>query len=129
MITFTAGHRKYANALLDALDPEGRLVQHRIFRDCCYIASFATGCKYVKNLNILGRDLDRTVIVDNSLEAFGFQMENGILVRSWYGDRGDNELMRLIAALKGMVARGERAQDFIRSNFDNRSRFLSLRNI
>ena len=126
MITFTAGHRKYADALLNALDPDRSLIQHRVFRDCCYIAS---GSKYIKNLNILGRDLDRTVLVDNSLEALGFQMENGILVSSWFGDEDDDELIWLMDLLKEMVSNGERAQEFLKRNFDNRRRFLSLRQI
>jgi CTD small phosphatase-like protein 2 len=123
IVTFTAGHRKYASALLNAIDPASNLIQHRIYRDCCYIAS---GSRYIKNLNILGRDLDHTLIVDNCLEAFGFQMDNGILVRSWFDDPEDDELMKLLTLLKEMVDKSEKAQDFVKRTFDNAKRFSAL---
>ena len=112
------------SALLNAIDPEGTLIQHRIYRDCCYITS---GRKYIKNLNILGRDLDRTVIVDNSLEAFGFQLENGLLIGSWFGDdTEDDELVRLLAVLRRMVDGRERVPEFIRRTLDNAGKISSL---
>ena len=115
------------SALLNAIDPEGGLIQHRIYRDCCYITRSNEGSRYVKNLNILGRDLDRTVIVDNSLEAFGFHLENGILIGSWFGDdTEDDELMRLLAVLRRMVDGRERVPDFIRRTLDNAGKFSSL---
>lgn len=52
-MTFTAGYRSYSDPVLDRLDPEGDLISHRLFRDCCYVAR--TG-RFVKNLKILGTE-------------------------------------------------------------------------
>lgn len=32
IIVFTASHSCYANVVLDKLDPDGRYIQHRLFR-------------------------------------------------------------------------------------------------
>ena len=47
---------------------------------------------YVKDLNILNRDLVGDVIVDNYISCFGYNIENGIPIISWFDDRSDHEV-------------------------------------
>ena len=54
-------HHRYANPLLDLLDPHG-VITSRLFREHC---AFHAG-SYVKDLASLGRRLCDTFIVDNS---------------------------------------------------------------
>jgi TFIIF-interacting CTD phosphatase-like protein len=48
---------------------------------------------------LIGRDLAKTIIIDNSPENFTLQNDNGICISSWYDDPTDNALQDLAVPL------------------------------
>lgn len=78
---FTAALKDYANWILNDIDPS-KYVNNRLYRDSC---TFRRGT-YLKDLSRIGKDLTKTVIVDNLPENFSMQPHNGIAIKSWFND-------------------------------------------
>jgi Dullard-like phosphatase family protein len=95
IVVFTASLQDYADWILDDLDKE-KVIRHRLYRH----HTIPAGTFFLKDLNKIGRDIRKVVIVDNVSENFQFNSENGILIKSWYEDQSDTALKELAVFLK-----------------------------
>lgn len=91
IIVFTSATKEYADIILDTIELKGnnKYFSGRLYRE----HNIQIGQKFYKDLSKIGRDLCRTIIVDNFNQCFKFQKENGILISSFYGDNAEDKAL------------------------------------
>lgn len=81
LVLFTASEKEYADHVLSFFDPDDKYFDHRLYREAC---TFVEGV-YIKDLSCLGRPIESTIIVDNSVVAFACHLTNGVPIPSFFG--------------------------------------------
>jgi RNA polymerase II subunit A small phosphatase-like protein len=83
IVIFTASVKSYADQIIDMLDTRGK-GYHRLYRNHCQRSA-----NFIKNLGMLGRDLKKVLIVDNTPQVYALNRENAIPIQSWFDDPSD----------------------------------------
>ena len=91
LVVFTASDKFYADAIIDYIEKDKKYFKMRLYRDQCI---FIEPGLYIKDLNIFKpyKKMEDLIIVDNSLFSFANQLNNGILVTSFFDDKNDSFL-------------------------------------
>lgn len=87
IVIFTAALQDYADQVIDQIDVN-KNIKYRLYRQ----HTSQNGPFLVKDLSLLGRDINRTIIIDNISDNFILQPENGIFISTWYDDMSDTFL-------------------------------------
>ena len=95
IVIFTASVSKYADPLIDFLDKENNC-KYRLFREHCTQINEI----FVKELKYLRRDLKDVIILDNSPMSYCLNPENGLPILSWFEDKDDRELYKIIPIME-----------------------------
>ncbi|CAM9704690.1 unnamed protein product [Scytosiphon promiscuus] len=167
VVLFTAAPEEFAKAVVDQVDPEGRLVDHVLSRESCTrlemdassgggsgggSSSSGSGRRkkrnggvggqgarqggvdplggerkrgptsMVKDLGILGRSLSKVIMVENSLDAIRYHLENGVQISSFYGDGHDSELLSTLDALRALAPAADVRDGIIRLSVETQAR-------
>ena len=88
IIIFTSSPKKYADKILNKIDVDGNLITHRLYRSHVL---YENG-KSVKNLNLIGRDLTKTIFVDNLRSNAKYNLNNLCPITALRSDFFDNRL-------------------------------------
>ncbi|KAI8823594.1 NLI interacting factor-like phosphatase-domain-containing protein [Fimicolochytrium jonesii] len=91
VVIFTNSPGYLAEPVCQALDPHFFYAMYRLYRDHTKLVDGV----YVKDLSQLNRDIGKTIILDINPESYKLQPENGLKLKPWKGERGDQELKKL----------------------------------
>ncbi|MCQ2818594.1 MAG: HAD family hydrolase [archaeon] len=96
IVIFTAATKDYADKVIKFIDQNDEFISHRLYRQHTTV----TNRTYLKDLSKLGRDLSKTIIVDNASDNFQMQSDNGIFISTWIDDQSDTQLYDFIPILR-----------------------------
>jgi|UniRef100_A0A7S4D367 TFIIF-interacting CTD phosphatase-like protein len=102
VLIWTAGVKSYAHRVVTALDTD-RVIQHCICRHDAWFQA-PGGHSYVKDLTALGRDLRRTIIIENTPDCVVKNPLNSIIVSDYIRENSSDHTMAVITrVLDGLV--------------------------
>ena len=101
LIIFTASNKNYADKIIDYIEKDKKYFSLRLYREHCI---FIKPGIYIKDLRIFNnRNLKNVILIDNSIFSFANQLNNGILITSFYNDKCDSFLLSLIDYLEYFI--------------------------
>lgn len=115
VVIFTAGLEDYARPIIDAIDPNNEYFSARIYREGT-VSTPVYQC--VKDLSRAGRDLARSVLVDDTPLAFLHQPNNGIPVLAFRGDPDDRLLLEVVLPLLQKITTAPDIRVLLQRRFD-----------
>jgi 2,3-diketo-5-methylthio-1-phosphopentane phosphatase len=115
VVLFTAGLEDYAAPICDALEKRYGVFTAKLFRPAT-VHSEVYPC--VKDLSMLGRDLARIVLIDDTPLAFLNQPDNGIPIYNFRGDIDDRVLPEAILPLLDQLAAVDDVRPVLHRRFD-----------
>ena len=91
LVIFTASDKQYANEIIDFIEKDKKYFKMRLYRNHCL---FIEPGLYIKDLRIFSdyKNIEDIIILDNSLFSFANQLNNGILITSFFYDLNDSFL-------------------------------------
>ena len=94
LIVFTASDQEYANPIIDYIEKDKKYFKMRLYRNNCI---FIEPGLYIKDLRIFKswKKIEDIIILDNSLFSFVNQLNNGILITSFFDDKDDTFLSNI----------------------------------
>ena len=89
IIVFCNGNKKYTDLIVNSIDEKKTYIDYRLYRDHCIII-----CNdFVKDISRIGRPINKIVIVDNIPQNYRLHKENGINIKSFYGDKSNDKIL------------------------------------
>eukprot|EP00755_Sulcionema_specki_P004517 Sspe_Gene.30256::Locus_14913_Transcript_1_1_Confidence_1.000_Length_1157::g.30256::m.30256/K15731/CTDSP; carboxy-terminal domain RNA polymerase II polypeptide A small phosphatase len=112
-VMWTASTEDTGRPVINQIDPNGQHFQHLIFRNDKWFTEPA----HTKDLTLLGRSMDKVLIVENTPNCCKLNPRNSIIVEDFTGHNMDDVLLGsvsdLIEEAAAAVKRGVSIQNFL----------------
>ena len=96
LVLFSFGTKEYVEHIVSLIEKKEKIFEHVLYRQ---YATYEKG-DYVKNLELLGRDLKKIIIVDDIPHVFKLQKSNGICIKPFFGDIiSDRNTLKLLGKI------------------------------
>ena len=122
IVLWTSAADSYVSGLVNEIDPKRTRFLDVLTREAC--VDLRNG-SFTKDLSILGRPLERMVLIDDSVASFLKQPDNAIPINPWFGDAQDRALPLLIPMLRGLE-RVTDVRDNLRTSYNVRKELQTL---
>ena len=95
---YTAGNRKYADAVLDEIDPKNQIFQRRFYRDTCRKAN-GTYYKDLKHLKKVSKVRGDMILVDDNKTSVCHNYPFAVQIEEFEGQQEDKALLTVFEKL------------------------------
>lgn len=124
LIIFSNSENSYLKHIIKEIDPDKKYFD--LILNIKYCSKLDNSI--IKNLNLLNRDLSTCIIIDNNNMNFILNLENGIPIIPFYGDKNDIELLMLQKFITQILSSNLSIQEFI-TNYFKLYHFFKCKNI
>lgn len=100
IIVFTSGTKEYADQIIDVIENDEKYFDFRLYRD----HTLFNNNEFIKDISRIGRPLDKIIIVDNLPQNFRLQKENGIEIKSFFGDDNNDKALGCLGKILKRIA-------------------------
>ena len=87
VISFTKGNENYSNQIINLIESNEKYFDYCLHKDnATYLNE-----EYYKDINKIGRNVKKTIIIDDKNNNLGIEDENTIFIKSFIINENDNE--------------------------------------
>eukprot|EP00754_Rhynchopus_humris_P006957 Rhum_TRINITY_DN13283_c0_g1::Rhum_TRINITY_DN13283_c0_g1_i4::g.58708::m.58708/K15731/CTDSP; carboxy-terminal domain RNA polymerase II polypeptide A small phosphatase len=106
VVLWTASTEETGRPVVEQIDPKGTFFHHVVFRSAKWFSS----ATHTKDLTLLGRDMERVIIIENTPNCCKLNPQNALMVEDFRGDlsQPDRTLLNVATILRGAVESGKK---------------------
>ena len=82
LILFSLSTPEYVDPIIDLIEKKEKYFEFRLYKQ----HAITNDNEYIKDLSKLGRDIKKTIIIDNNPKYYKLHKNNGICIKPFYGD-------------------------------------------